>query len=134
MADKRHSIQLASDLNEIDRLAEFVGEIAARAGCNDEKEHHIQLALNEAVTNAILHGNKKDPAKPVTVSAIISSEDVKVTVSDQGSGFDPDTIPDPRKKENLLKTGGRGVWLMFEFADEVRYNEKGNEVALRFLL
>ncbi|MBP3193129.1 ATP-binding protein [Natronogracilivirga saccharolytica] len=134
MTDKKYSIQLASDPGEMDRLAEFVNEIAVASGADEDKKHNLHLALNEAVTNAILHGNKQDPAKVVRVTAVISRQDVTVTVTDQGDGFDPDAIPDPRKKENLMKTGGRGVWLLSEFADEVNYNKKGNSVELRFLL
>jgi serine/threonine-protein kinase RsbW len=86
------------------------------------------LALEESLFNAARHGNKLDPEKTVTVDFLINSEKIDLTVTDQGDGFDPEELPDPRKHENLYKYGGRGVLLMRSYMDVVEFNEKGNQV------
>ena len=126
------TLTLASDLEEIDRVTTFVHNITSRIGCDNETEHRIMLALSEAITNAILHGNRQDPAKSVEVTAQVDSDSLLLTVRDEGKGFNPESIPDPRKEENLHKTSGRGVWLMKEFADEVHFSDNGSCVAIRF--
>lgn len=127
---KTYTLSLISDLNEIDRLTEFVNRISNEAKLNHEKEHQIMLVLSEAVTNAILHGNKRDPEKTVELTAKITSGTITLTVADQGAGFDYNKVPDPRKQENLLKTGGRGVWLIREFADRVAYFDNGSKIEI----
>ncbi len=124
------SITLLSDIREMDRVAEFVKLLAERTGCNTDQEHRILLVLSEVVTNAIIHGNKKVRSKPVEVTALVTNSELLLTVSDQGEGFDPGAIPDPRKKENLLKTRGRGVWLIHKYADKVTYSDNGSKVSI----
>ncbi len=126
------SISLDSDLQEMGRVTEFVHRISAHIGCDEEQEHHIMLALTEAVTNAVVHGNKYDRSKEVVIHAEYGGDILVLTVQDEGDGFDPDSIPDPRKSENLLKPGGRGVWLIREYADEVNFHDKGRCVEMRF--
>ncbi len=128
------SLTLSSDLDELEKLETFVGQIADFASFDAEKKHQVMLVLTEAVTNAILHGNKNHPEKTVKVTASLSSGKVNLAVRDQGAGFDPHSIPNPLEDENLLKTSGRGVWLMHEFADKVRFRDQGREVQLEFHL
>lgn len=132
MADQTLSLTLASDLNELDSTEPFVDKIADRLGCGEETRHHIMLVLTEAVTNAIVHGNKEHPDKSVTVKAHFSPGRVHLSVTDQGEGFDPQRIPHPLKEENLLKSSGRGIWLMHEYADEVHFTDSGRTVHLEF--
>ncbi len=130
--DKILSLTLSSDLEELDKLEVFARNITDAVSCDADKAHQIMLVLTEAVTNAILHGNKQHPEKSVEITAVLSPERVIVSVRDQGAGFDPESIPNPLKDENLLKSSGRGVWLMHEFADEVRFRDQGREVEVVF--
>ncbi|MCW8818324.1 MAG: ATP-binding protein, partial [Ignavibacteriaceae bacterium] len=80
------------------------------------------LAVTEATTNAIIHANKCDLSKLVTIHAHIEDSRLIVKVKDEGKGFDPSTIPNPTEPENLLKDSGRGVFLMKVYMDKVEYN------------
>jgi serine/threonine-protein kinase RsbW len=86
----------------------------------------IHLTLEEAFLNAVKHGNKMDPTKKVTIDYSIDTEKVEISITDQGPGFKPDTIEDPRFGENLFKPGGRGLLLMNSYMDMVKYNPEGN--------
>lgn len=88
----------------------------------------VHLTLEEAFLNAVKHGNKMDPVKTVKVDYSISKEKLEITVTDEGSGFKPDNVDDPRFGENLFKPGGRGLLLMQSYMDIVKYNEQGNSV------
>ncbi|MEX0680906.1 MAG: ATP-binding protein [Balneolales bacterium] len=128
------SLTLKSDLNELDRVVNFVRQLADKCDIDQDTEHRILLVLSEAVTNAIVHGNRKEISKTVNIKVVFDQKTIFLTVCDQGSGFDPDRIPDPRTKENLLKTGGRGVWLIQEIADETQYSENGTRIDIRINL
>lgn len=86
----------------------------------------VHLALEEAFTNAIKHGNKKDAAKKVKIDYSVSLDKLEVSMMDEGEGFDPKAVPDPRYGENLYKTEGRGLLLMRSYMDVVEFNERGN--------
>jgi len=90
----------------------------------------IHMAMEEAVMNAIKHGNKRDPSKHVHVMVNLSENQFYARITDQGEGFDPEEVPDPTLDENLEKPSGRGLMLMTNFVDSVQYNEIGNSVEL----
>lgn len=90
----------------------------------------VRLALEEALVNAIKHGNGLDPNKEVFVICQISHDKVRVVIEDQGPGFRLEDVPDPTEDENLEKPGGRGIMLMRAFLSLVEYNERGNRVVL----
>ena len=90
----------------------------------------IRMAVEEAVMNAIKHGNEDDPEKKVYAEFRIEKDRFYAKISDQGRGFCPTDVPDPTLKANLEKTSGRGVKLMKTFVDECRYNSCGNSVEL----
>ena len=79
----------------------------------------IDMAVREAITNAVLHGNKLDETKFAEISLKSSAGAFEITVHDQGQGFNPEEVPDPTKKENIMKTSGRGIFFMRNFMDEV---------------
>jgi serine/threonine-protein kinase RsbW len=83
-----------------------------------ERYYNILIAVTEAVNNAIIHGNKLDPKKKVTISLIVAQNQIDVIVMDQGAGFDPSKVADPRQTENLLKENGRGVFLIKELSND----------------
>jgi serine/threonine-protein kinase RsbW len=90
-----------------------------KLGLDDDARHWIGLATHEAVVNAIVHGNRWDPKRPVGVQLARDGEDLVIRVADQGDGFDPAGVADPLLPENLLRPGGRGLLLMRALMDEV---------------
>ena len=93
----------------------------------------VRLALEEALVNAIKHGNRMDAAKSVRIACQVSNEKVRIEIEDEGAGFDWNHLPDPTDLENLEKPCGRGVMLMRAFLNVVEYNERGNKVILEKL-
>ena len=88
----------------------------------------VHLTLEEAFLNAVKHGNKMDPTKKVKVDYSVDSDKVEICITDEGNGFQPDSVADPRFGEGLYEPGGRGLLLMNSYMDTVKYNERGNSV------
>ncbi|MGB8227164.1 MAG: ATP-binding protein [Sedimentisphaerales bacterium] len=95
---------------------------------SDDDLFAIHLAMEEAVVNAVKHGNKQDPARDVVIEYDLSPEKIDLWVTDQGKGFDSDHLADPRLGDNIYKTCGRGVLLIRSYMDAVEYNQSGNSV------
>jgi serine/threonine-protein kinase RsbW len=117
-----YEIEIESDPNNLITVEEFVNYFAKDMGLNDDQLSVLLLAVTEATTNAIIHANKCDASKLVSIRAHIEDSKLIVNVKDQGKGFDPAKIPDPTEPENLLKDSGRGVYLMKVYMDDVKYN------------
>jgi serine/threonine-protein kinase RsbW len=112
-------------LEEMMRLVE-----QNEVSCGDPSE--IRLAMREALNNALRHGNKMDPSKKIHLSyGCDAQQGLWVKIRDEGTGFNPDTVPDPTQPENLDRTGGRGVFLMRNLMDEVEFRDGGREVHMR---
>ena len=122
----RKSVELANESSVLERLCQELLEEATRCGFDQEDIFSIHLALEEAFLNAIKHGNKMDPDKKVHVEYLVTSEKFDISVRDEGAGFNPSSVPDPRKGENLYKSSGRGLLLMQSYMDTVEYNKEGN--------
>ena len=90
----------------------------------------IHVAFEEALRNAMVHGNESDPGKKVTIETEVDGDSVIIAVEDEGPGFKPEDLPDPTQDENLLKEGGRGVYLMKHLMDELRYENDGRKVIM----
>ena len=90
----------------------------------------VKLALEEAIVNAIKHGNGMDPSKSVYVKCEVDHERVRIIIEDEGPGFDPSNVPDPTDDDNLDKPSGRGLMLMKAFMTTIEYNARGNRVLL----
>ena len=88
----------------------------------------VHLTLEEAFLNAVKHGNKMDPTKKVKIDYSVNSEKVEITITDEGAGFEPESVDDPRFGEGLYEPGGRGLLLMNSYMDVVKYSEHGNSV------
>jgi serine/threonine-protein kinase RsbW len=91
---------------------------------------HVQLAVEEAIVNAITHGNHESPDKMVEVELHISRQLTSMRILDQGCGFCPETLPDPTDDDNLESPHGRGVMLIKQMMDQVQYNPRGNQVTM----
>ena len=102
-----------------------------RIGWPEQDMFGIHMALEEAIINAIKHGNGCDPKKHVHIIVNSTSDSFYLKVVDQGEGFDPDKVPDPTLDENLELGSGRGLLLMRHYMDEVLYNDRGNQLEIR---
>ena len=105
-------------------------EAAALHGYTDESMFAIRLALEESVVNGFKHGNENKPGATVDLAWSVDGHQIEIIVEDQGRGFDPTTIPDPRQPENLEKPSGRGLMLMRAYMSHVEHNAKGNRVRM----
>ena len=112
-------LRFASRIEAVDQAATAVAEFLSRAGVSEDVIFGIDMAVREAITNAVLHGNKLDETKFADISLKSSPGSFEITVHDQGTGFNPADIPDPTTAENILKTSGRGIFFMRNFMDEV---------------
>ena len=128
------TLTLQSTYEEVERVDHLLTALQEELGFNDEFYARLMLAVSEAATNGILHGNKLEESKTVTIKAYKDQDKLIFESKDQGEGFDPEEIPDPLAEENLLKPSGRGVFLMKEYADEVDYSENGTKLKLVFNL
>jgi serine/threonine-protein kinase RsbW len=90
----------------------------------------VHLALEEAFINAVRHGNKMDPGKQIKIDYSVDLDKIEISMTDQGDGFDPKAVPDPRVGENLYKPEGRGLLLIRAYMDVVEFNERGNRVRM----
>jgi serine/threonine-protein kinase RsbW len=115
-------LRFASRIDAVERAAAAVSEFLSRAGVSEDIAFGIDMAVREAVTNAVMHGNKLDETKFAEIGLKISPEAFEIQVHDQGTGFNPGDIPDPTQEENILKTSGRGIFFMRNFMDEVEWS------------
>ena len=99
-------------------------------GYSESARFAIRLALDEAMSNAICHGNRNDPHKRIAIDYAVTDEQVRIQVTDEGHGFRPAAVPDPTLDENLERPHGRGIMLMRAYMTDVSYSERGNTVTL----
>ena len=122
MADNNFFLEIESNPNNLIIVEEFVNYFSKELNLDEEKLPGLLLAVTEAVTNAIIHANKCDETKKVTMNVLKDDHKLIITVKDEGKGFDPAKVPDPTAPENLLKDSGRGLYLMKIYMDELKYN------------
>ncbi len=126
------SITINSDIEKLRVVETLVDTLSKKLGIPDEVYGKILISTVEAVNNAILHGNKGDEGKLVTVNFTADGNMFDVTVTDQGEGFKYNSLPDPTDPANIENLHGRGVFIMRSLADTIEYNEAGNEVKMSF--
>lgn len=126
------SLEIASDPSQLITVEEFVNYAAMELHLNNDMIAEMLLIITEATTNAIRHANKNNPEKKVLLSIGREGNLVTIKVKDQGDGFNPDVIPDPTSPENLLKDHGRGLFLMRNYAKDVKFHltPDGMEIVL----
>jgi serine/threonine-protein kinase RsbW len=124
-------LELPNDLRAIERSVEYLMERARAAGFEDDRLRlNFRVGLTEALANAMLYGNCRDPRKRVRVEASVSREQLVVQVTDEGRGFNPNSILDPTLPANRLRPGGRGLFLIRNLMDRVEFNERGNSIRM----
>ena len=124
---------LDSTLDSVDSAEALALGIAQKAGFPEEDLDKIAMAVRESMVNAVVHGNRYNARKKVHLSVLKDRQRLKVTVADEGEGFDFENVPDPLAEENLLRNSGRGIFLMKAFMDELqirRLSPAGTEVTL----
>lgn len=131
LIDRELIFELPNDLQCIEDAVEFV--VSRCSTCQDvarKLRFNFRVSLVEALSNAMIYGNGRDPAKRVRLEVRLGSGRLTARVTDQGRGFNPLRVPDPTTPDNLLEEGGRGLFLMRKLMDEVHYNDRGNSVTL----
>jgi serine/threonine-protein kinase RsbW len=127
-------LSLPSRIETVATAANAVADFVSRSGISEEAAFGIDMAVREAVTNAVVHGNEQDEQKAVELTLKSSPEAVEITVHDQGQGFNPEEVPDPTESENIMKTSGRGIFFMRTFMDEVTWSIRpGGGTTVRML-
>ena len=116
---EKTEIKLPSRLETIDEAVTTAAKMATAGGLPDEALFGIDMAVREAVANAVKHGNKFDQTKQVKITFENLAHELIITVEDEGAGFQLNEVPDPTNSANLLKESGRGIFLMRSFMDEV---------------
>jgi serine/threonine-protein kinase RsbW len=116
-----YRITLPTNQRSIGRIEKFLAKVDKHVRLNEIQMHKVMVSLTEAVNNAIVHGNKMNPVKKVTVISEILPGWLLFIVNDQGHGFRPDKIANPLKEENLLRESGRGIFLMRTLMDRVEF-------------
>jgi serine/threonine-protein kinase RsbW len=123
---------IPGDINAISPVIEKVLAVVTEMGCAAGREFEIELVLNEALTNAIKHGSAHDPSKQIQCCvACDHTRGMLIVVRDPGPGFDPASIPNPVVGQNLFSTSGRGIYLINQLVDEVRFEKGGTEIHMR---
>lgn len=123
---------LDSTLDSVDSAEELATGMAERAGLEDEDLMKIGMAVRESMVNAVVHGNRYNANKKVRFSVAHTPDRFTIRIADEGEGFDVESLPDPLAPENLLRTSGRGIFLIRSFMDEfeIRRGDGGTEVTL----
>jgi serine/threonine-protein kinase RsbW len=123
---------LPADVNAISPIIANIMAIIKEMGCAAGREFEIELALNEALANAVEHGSARDASKQVQCCvACDHARGMLIIVRDPGPGFDPSSIPSPVVGRNIFSTGGRGIYLINQLMDEVRFEKGGAEIHMR---
>lgn len=123
---------IRADVGEITPVVEGVMAIARKIGCATGREFQVEIALREALANAIVHGAKKDPTQKIQFCVSCDADrGLLIVVRDPGPGFDPHRIPTPVVGEELFATHGRGIYLINQLMDEVKFEKNGSEIHMR---
>lgn len=123
-------IQIDSDFCQAKAVEDQILSAASEYGYDDDTIFALRLSVEEALSNAIRHGNRYDVHKKVDIRYSVNSDRIELYVQDEGDGFDPSVVPDPTTPENLESPNGRGIMLMRAYMNQVEYNTRGNRLHL----
>jgi sigma-B regulation protein RsbU (phosphoserine phosphatase) len=121
-------LQYINYYEEIDRTIAVILSSMDAFGYPDEHIRKMKVVLTELLVNAILHGNRRDFSKKVTIGHIVDKKAAVISILDEGNGFDPAKVPDPTLPENLSRDCGRGLYIAYHYVDQISFSEKGNRV------
>lgn len=125
------SLKVPSDVERVSEAVDLVTRhVAAHFSDRRTVNFNLRVALGEALTNAILYGNRSDAGKLVAVRVLFGHNVIELEVTDQGPGFDPSSVPDPTSPERIEQPSGRGLFLIRRLMDDVRFNDKGNSICM----
>jgi len=126
------SVTLSADRKAVDPVVQSVMKVVREMQCAPGREDDIELALSEALANAVVHGAGSDPSKIIECDvACDETHGMVIVVRDPGPGFDPATLVDPCAGENIYSNHGRGIYLINKLMDEVRFDKNGTEIHMR---
>jgi len=127
--DLKLSVTLSADRDAVDQVVRSIMNVVREMKCAPGREDDIELALTEALANAVIHGAKSDPSKVIECDVACDDQrGILIIVRDPGSGFDPAKISDPRHGENIYSDHGRGIYLINQLMDEVQFHKNGTEI------
>lgn len=124
--EERIAFTMPSEYSHLDGVLEYLNDRMLQLGIVEPEDSEVMIALDEAIVNAIKHGNKCDPRKAVHIVAEFSIEGARFMIADEGPGFARESVPDPTEPCRLLEPSGRGLLLINHIMDEVRFNQIGN--------
>lgn len=122
MPEKVFTKEFPSDPDLLPEIEEFVIGIAEELNLSKDKYNNLALSVSEAASNSMVHGNKLDIEKKVHITVKVTDDIMEIIFKDEGKGFNINTVPDPTKPENILKESGRGIHIMKNFLDDLKYN------------
>ena len=125
-----HKCKIVSEMTVAHAVIQEVTQQLTQVGWISHDIFAVEMGLEEALANAIHHGNCDNPQKNVFFSCQLSKNLIRIQIEDEGEGFDPDSVLDPRESANLERTSGRGVCLIFNFMSRVAYSECGRRITM----
>jgi serine/threonine-protein kinase RsbW len=129
-----YSLELPNDLRAIERAVAYLMDRGREIGFDSDRLRlNFRVGLTEALANAMLYGNCRDPRKRVRIEARLTATEIMVQVTDEGRGFDPKKVLDPTLPTNRTRSGGRGIYLIRKLMDKVEFNERGNSITMVLL-
>jgi serine/threonine-protein kinase RsbW len=128
--EERISLKMPSEYRHLDGVLDYLNDRMLQLGIVEPEDSEVMIALDEAIVNAIKHGNKCDPRKAVHIIAEFSIEGARFIIADEGAGFARENVPDPTEPCRLLEPSGRGLLLINHIMDEVRFNQCGNRLEM----
>ncbi len=129
--DLKLSVMFSADRDAVDRVVRSVMNVVREMKCASGREEDIELALTEALANAVVHGAKSDPSKIIECNVACDEQrGILIVVRDPGPGFDPAKIADPCQGENIYSNHGRGIYLINQLMDEVQFHKNGTEIRM----
>lgn len=120
--DHRFHLDLGSRFENIELVQVVLKDTLDQLGLEEDARHWIDVAVREAVANAIKHGNAQSPDKQVHIDLLLEGDQLIIRIEDEGEGFDPGSVQDPLAPENLLRPNGRGIFYMKSFMDDIHYD------------
>lgn len=123
-AAQEFELVISSDLDRIQEVEDFTEKIAIEAALSGDERDSLAIAVTETVNNAIIHGNQNDTNKNVIIRYKITPKQLIIKVKDEGKGFEPQKLPDPRDPENLLKERGRGIFIVRTLMNQVSFESE----------